>query len=164
VHEALGTAAIVGAAVFAGRASGGVSPEIAILAVLLCIPLALLGRKADRLVEMSNERLAARAEAELAKGDPRGAVRLNLFGLLLPFAIAAFLAPAGAAVASAVIPALLARFPGAAEPLRLGFFAFAALACASGAKAHRAETAPRFFYGALAAATAAGLVVARGMP
>jgi PTS system mannose-specific IIC component len=164
VHEALGTAAIAGAAVLAGRAHGGVSPEIAILAVLLCVPLALLGRKADRLVEMSNERLAARAEAELAKGDPRGAVRLNLAGLVLPFAIAAVLAPAGAALAAAVIPALLARFPAAAEGLRLGFFAFAALACASGAKALRARAAPRFFYGTLAAATAAGLVAARGIP
>jgi PTS system mannose-specific IIC component len=164
VHEALGTAAIVGGAVLAGRASGGVSPEIAILAVLLCVPLALLGRKADRLVELSNERLAARAEVELAKGDPRGAVRLNLFGLLLPFAIAALLAPAGAAVAAEVIPAFLARFPGSAEPLRLGFFAFAALACASGAKALRAAAAPRFFYGALAAATAAGILVARAAP
>src|SRR5512133_4110656 len=56
VHEALGTAAIAGGAVLAGRVVGGVSPEVAILAVLLCAPLALLGRKADRLVEILNER------------------------------------------------------------------------------------------------------------
>src|SRR5512138_438200 len=63
-HEALGTAAIVGGAVLAGRAMGGVSPEVALLAVLICAPLALVGRKADRLVEIWNERLARRAEAE----------------------------------------------------------------------------------------------------
>src|SRR5512134_2483351 len=61
VHEGLGTASIAGGAVLAGRALGaGTSPEVAVLAVLLCAPLALLGRKAERLVELWNERLAAR--------------------------------------------------------------------------------------------------------
>src|SRR5512142_2589025 len=60
VHEALGTAAIAGGAVLAGRAVGGTTPEVAILAVLLCAPRALVGRKADRLVEIWNERLALR--------------------------------------------------------------------------------------------------------
>ena len=129
-----------GGAVLAGRAAGaGTTPEVAILAVLLCAPLALVGRKADRLVEAWNERLALRAEAELAHHHARAAVRANLYGLLLPFTIAAALAPVGAAVAAAAIPALLGALPGAAAPLRLGFFAFAALACASGAKALRAR-------------------------
>src|SRR5512133_184316 len=108
VHEALGTTAIVGGAVLAGRALGeGTSPEGAILAVLVCAPLALLGRRADRLVEIWNERLAARAEAELSRHHARAAARTNLYGLVLPFAIAAVLAPAGAGVAARVIPALL---------------------------------------------------------
>jgi mannose/fructose/N-acetylgalactosamine-specific phosphotransferase system component IIC len=150
VHEALGTAAIVGGGVLAGRSLGsGTTPEIAVLAVLLCAPLALLGRKADRLVEAWNERLAARAEAQLAHHRPAAAVRANLYGLLLPFAIAAVLAPAGAAAAEAIIPALLRAAPQAAAPLRLGFFAFAALACASGAKALRARSAGRLFLAAL---------------
>src|SRR5512133_2128795 len=76
VHEALGTAAITGGAVLAGRAlGGGTTPEVALLAVLLCAPLALLGRKADRLVEIWNERLAVRAELALASHHPRDAVR-----------------------------------------------------------------------------------------
>src|SRR5512142_1835743 len=67
VHEALGTAAIAGATVLAMQAlrSAGVSapallPAVAVLAVLLCAPLALLGRRADRLTERWNERLYAR--------------------------------------------------------------------------------------------------------
>ncbi len=162
VHEALGTAAITGGAVLAGRAYGdGTSPEIAILAVLLCAPLALVGRKADRLVEAWNERLARRAEAELAHHHGGAAVRANLYGLLLPFTIAAVLAPIGAAVAALAIPALLRAVPGAAGPLRIGFFAFAALACASGAKALRARSAPRLFFAALGATLVAALALGR---
>jgi PTS system mannose-specific IIC component len=160
VHEALATAAITGGAVLAGRALGvGVSPEVAILAVLICVPLALVGRRADRLVEGWNERIALRAEAALASGHPRAAVRWNLSGLAAPFAVAALLAPAGAALAAVVIPAFLRAVPAAATPLQLGFFAFAALACASGAKALRAREAPRYFYGALAVALVAGVIV-----
>jgi mannose/fructose/N-acetylgalactosamine-specific phosphotransferase system component IIC len=155
VHEALGTAAIAGGAVLAGRALGGTSPEIAILAVLICAPLALLGRKAERLVELWNERLAARAEAELAVHHARAAIRINWYGLLLPFAIAAVLAPVGAAAAELAIPAFLRAVPSSHEPLRVGFHAFAALACASGAKALRARTAPLLFFVALAAGLAA---------
>ena len=146
VHEALGT---------------GTTPEIAILAVLLCAPVALLGRKADRLVEIWNERLAARAEADLAHHAPAAAVRANLYGLLLPFAIAAVLAPASAAVAERVVPAVLLAVPGAAGPLRLGFFAFAALACASGAKALRARSARVYFFATLAAALLVAVAVGR---
>jgi PTS system mannose-specific IIC component len=165
VHEALGTAAIAGGSALAGRALGtGTTPEIAVLAVLLCAPLALVGRKADRLVEAWNERLAARAEAELAHHHLRAAVRANLYGLLLPFAIAAVLTPAGAAAAEAAIPALLQAVPGAAGPLRLGFFAFAALACASGAKALRARSAPRLFFAALGVAVVAAVAVGRFRP
>jgi PTS system mannose-specific IIC component len=154
VHEALGTAAITGGAVLAGRAlGGGTTPEVAILAVLLCAPFALLGRKADRLVEIWNERLALRVEVALA--SHHDAVRVNLYGLALPFAIAALLAPVGAAVAAAVIPAFLTAVPLAAAPLRLGFVAFAGLACASGAKALRARRAPQLFLAALGVAVVA---------
>ncbi len=162
VHEALGTTAIAGGAVLAGRALGeGTSPEVAILAVLVCAPLALAGRRADRLVEIWNERLAARAEAELAHHHARAAVRTNLYGLALPFAIAAVLAPLGAAVAGAIVPALLGAFPDARLPLRVGFFAFAALAGASGAKALRSRTAPALFFAGLGAALAAGAALGR---
>lgn len=157
VHESLGTCAIIGGAVLAARSLGGnVTPEIAILAVLLAAPVALVGRKADRLVEDWNGRLARVAEAALAGHEPRAAVRANLYGLAAPFAIAALLAPLGAAFAAAAIPLLLRAAPGAAPGLRIGFFAFAAVACASGAKALRARAAPRAFFAALAVVTVVG--------
>lgn len=161
VHEAIGTAAIAGGAVLAGRAAGtGVTPEVAILCVLIAAPLALLGRRADRAVEAWNERLALRAEAALAGHHPGAAVRVNLYGLAAPFSVAAVLAPLGAAVAATVVPAVLRAWPTAAGPLRLGFFGFAALACASGAKALRARSAPRWFFAALGATVVAALAVA----
>lgn len=162
VHEALGTAAITGGAVLAGRALGvPVSPEIAVLAVLVAAPVALLGRKADRLVEGWNERIALHAEAALAGHHVREAVRCNLYGLAAPFAIAAVLAPLAAAVAAAVIPLLLRAAPGAAGPLRVGFFALAGLACAAGAKALRARAAPRWFFATFAGCAVALLVLGR---
>jgi PTS system mannose-specific IIC component len=165
VHEALGTAAIVGGTVLAGRALGeGASPEGAILSVLICAPLALLGRRADRLVEIWNERLAARAEQELLRHHARAAVRTNLYGLVLPFAIAAVLAPAGAWAAEAAVPAFLGAVPGARLPLRVGFFAFAAFAAASGAKALRARTAPKLFFAGLAVTLVAAVALGRLSP
>jgi mannose/fructose/N-acetylgalactosamine-specific phosphotransferase system component IIC len=165
VHESLGAAAIAGGAVLAGRALGtGVTPQVAVLAVLLCAPLALVGRKADRLVEGWNERLAARAEAQLEVGHARAAVRANLYGLAMPFAISAVLAPAGAFVAALAIPAALRAAPGAAAPLGIGWLAFAAFAAASGAKALRAKDAPVWFVAAAAAVAVIGLSVGRLAP
>jgi mannose/fructose/N-acetylgalactosamine-specific phosphotransferase system component IIC len=158
VHEALGTAAITGGAILAGQAMGtGVTPEIAVLAALLCAPLALLGRRADRLTEIWNEGLARRAERVLAAGRPAAAARSNVYGLALPFLIGAVLAPAGAFLAALLVPALLGRAPAAAAPLAGAWAAFAGLACASGAKALRARAAAPVFFLALAAATAVGL-------
>jgi mannose/fructose/N-acetylgalactosamine-specific phosphotransferase system component IIC len=155
VHEALGTAAIAGATVLALRGMGGAAgdalagPAVAALAVLFCAPLALVGRRAERLVERWNERLYVRAERALAAGDADGAAGVNLRGLALPFAIAFALAPLGAAVAAALIPRLLATAPGALAPLAVGWVAFGGFACASGAKALRAARAPVAYFAAL---------------
>jgi PTS system mannose-specific IIC component len=158
VHEALGAAAITGGAVLAGRALGtGVTPAVAALAVAICAPLALAGRKADRLVEQQNERLAARAEELLEAGDPRAAVRENLYGLLLPFAIAAALAPLGAAAAQWAIPAILRRLPDADLLFAGGWVSLAAFGCAAAARALRAGKATAIFFAALAVGLALGL-------
>lgn len=157
-NEALGAAAIAGGAVLAGKALGtGVTPALALLAMAVCAPLALVGRRVDVLVERWNERLAARAEALLEQGDARGAMRENLYGLLLPFGITALLAPAAAAAAAALVPLALRAAPGAEEPLAAGFWAFAGFAGAAGARAMRGERSPRIFFGALAAGTLVGL-------
>jgi mannose/fructose/N-acetylgalactosamine-specific phosphotransferase system component IIC len=162
IHEALGTAAIAGGAVLAGQALGtGVTPQVAVLAVLLCAPLAVLGRKTDRLVEVENERLALRAERELACHHAHAAVRMNLYGLALPFALAFVLAPVGAALCGAAVPVLLRDAPGAQAPLALAWWTFAGLACAAGAKALRARRAGWAFAAAAVAVLAGGLVLGR---
>lgn len=162
VHEALGTAAIAGGAVLAGQALGtGVTPPVAILAVLLCAPLALLGRKTDRLVEVENERLALRAERELACHHAQAAVRMNLYGLVLPFALAFVLAPVGAALCGAAVPVLLRDAPGATLPLTLAWWTFTGLACAAGAKALRARRAGWAFAAAAAVVLLGGLAMGR---
>jgi PTS system mannose-specific IIC component len=158
VHEALGTCAIAGGAILAGQAlGGGATPATAAIALLVCAPLALLGRRADRYVETDlNERLAVRAERRCAEGDLGGAARENLLGLALPFLIAAVAAPIGAAATRVIAPALLRAAPGLAHPLAIGWVCFTALACAAGAKALRARHAPLFFLAAFVAFTAAG--------
>jgi PTS system mannose-specific IIC component len=163
VHEALGTAAIAGGAVLAGQAMGtGVTPELAVLAVLLGAPLALLGRRADRLVELGNERLAAAAEEELRCHHAGQAVRFNLYGLILPFLIAGVLAPAGAVLTAAVAPLVLHRWPQVAPALALAWWAFCGLACAAGAKALRARQAGWAFATSAVVAVAVALWPGRG--
>ena len=162
VHEALGTAAIAGGAVLAGRALGtGVTPAVAILSVLACAPLALLGQVTDRLVERENERLAQAAEAELALHHAQAAVRMNLYGLLLPFALAFVLAPGAAALCGAAVPVLLRDAPGALGPLTLAWWGFTGLACAAGARALRARRAGWAFGAAAAAVLLGGLLLGR---
>ena len=156
VHEALGTAASAGSTVLAARAlradgltSPALLPAVAVLAVVVCAPLALLGRRADRLAERWNERLYARAERDLAAGRAAAAARVNLFGLAMPFAVGFVLAPLGAAAAAVLVPLAVTRAPGALPALALGWVAFAAFACASGAKAMRALRAGTFYFGAI---------------
>jgi len=152
LHESLGTAAIAGGAALAsGRVGASASPAVALLAVAACAPLAVVGRRADVLVERANERLAARATRKLGEGDPRAAMRCNLLGLLMPFGISALLAPLGALFAGALVPALLRAAPDLQGPLRFGFAAFAAFACAAGARALRSRAAPALYLGAAAA-------------
>jgi hypothetical protein len=156
VHEALGTAAVTGGTVLAlraleraGAAGPALLPAVAVLAVALCAPLALVGRRAERMVERWNERLYALAELRLEQGRAASAARVNLYGLALPFGIAFVLAPLGAAVAAAAIPPFLSRIPGTVPLLGLGWVAFVGFACASGAKALRAPRAPVFYFAAL---------------
>lgn len=159
VHEALGTAAVVGGAVLSARSMGiAVTPEIATLAVLLVAPIALVGRLGEREAEIWNQRIASRAEQELSIHHLSAAARCNLYGLCASFLVSAVLAPAAAAVAALVIPAVLRLAPALSSPLRVGFFALVALACAAAAKALRARMAGLSFFGAAAATAALGLV------
>lgn len=157
VHETLGAVAAAAGAVLAGQLLGtGVTPAVAVLAVLVCAPFAILGRYADRLTERLNEQLAVHAEAALAAGDPSAAVRSNLYGLALPFLLAAALAPLGAALAGALVPALLVRVPSAAGPLHGAWIGFVGLAAAAAARSLRARWAAPLFFGAFALTGLAG--------
>lgn len=158
VHEALGASAVVGAAVLGARALGApVTPEIATLALLLAVPVSLAGRVAERAAEGWNARIARRADHELDVHHLRAVPLCNLYGLGVSFLISALLAPATAAVAAAVIPAVLRGGPALGPPLRVAFFALGAVACAAGAKSLRARAAPLSFFGAAAAAAVLGL-------
>jgi PTS system mannose-specific IIC component len=164
-HEVIGAAAIAGGAVLAGRLAGtGVTPAVAVLAVALVVPVGILGREADWLAERVNLQLAKRAAAEIEKGDFAHAVHLNLWGLTLPFVVGFILAPAGAAVAALTVPALLHVIPEShrqaiEKALSIGWFVFAAVACASGASALHSRRASTFF---LASAALAALLAVVG--
>ncbi len=158
VHEALGTVAVVGGAIFSARQLGApVTPEIALLAVLVAAPVSFLGRLGERWGEIWNQRIASRAEHELASHHVAAAARCNLYGLADSFLVSAVLAPAAAALAALIVPVVLRTEPALVAPLRVGFFALAALACAAAAKALRARAAPLSFFGAAAATAVLGL-------
>jgi len=92
-------------------------------------------------------------------GSPVAAVRENLYGLALPFAVSALLAPAVAAVAVQIIPAVLREFPTLNSPLGWGWTALVGLAAAAGARAFRSARGIGLFAGAAAATFAAGWLV-----
>jgi PTS system mannose-specific IIC component len=162
VHETLGAVTAAAGAVVAGQSLGtGVTPGVAILSILVCAPFALIGRSADVLAERLNEQLAVRAEVALAGGDPAAAVRCNLYGLAMPFLLAAALAPFGAALAGRLVPALLVRVPSAAGPLQGAWIGFVALAAAAAARALRARQAAPLFFGAFALTVLAGVLLGR---
>jgi len=158
VHEALGTAGVVGGAVLSAKRMGvPLTLEIATLAILVAVPVAFLGRLGEKGVEVFNERIASRAELELSGHHLRAATRCNLYGLGASFLLSAVLAPAAAALTARVVPAVLRALPGLASPLRVGFFSLATVACAAGAKALRARAVPVSFFGAAAATAVVGL-------
>jgi PTS system mannose-specific IIC component len=160
VHETLAAVTAAAGAVVAGRALGtGVTPAVAVLAVLACAPFALLGRRADVLSERMNELLAVHAEEALAAGDPAAAVRCNLYGLALPFLLAGAAAPIGAALVGLLVPALLVRVPSASGPLQGAWVGFVALAAAAAARALRARQVRPLFFGAFALTVAAGALL-----
>jgi PTS system mannose-specific IIC component len=163
LHETLATAAIAGGAVLGGRALGtGVTPAVAVLAVFLCAPLALLGRSTERLAELENERLALKAEEELRCHHARTAVRLNLYGLVLPFALTGLLAAVGAALCGAAIPVMLRGAPGTEVSLGIAWWTLCGVACAAGARALRARRAGWAFAAAAGAVLLVGLLAGRG--
>jgi PTS system mannose-specific IIC component len=161
-QESLGTVSITGAAVLAGRSLGtGVTPAICVLALVIAAPMALIGRRVDWLGEWTNEQLAKRAAERIEGRNASGAVQLNLWGLVLPFAIGVALAPIGAGIGALAIPAILQHqsslpwlhtHPAALEhALSAAWLGFTLFSCGAGARALRSKRAQTLFVGALVA-------------
>ena len=161
-NEALLAGALTSMVVPAGLLGRGVDASLAALGLALLMPLALVGRSLDRASERRNEVLAAQAVARAGAGDARAA-RVNLLGLLLPFAATAAIC-AGCVLASPLLSLLHRALPlRLASGLGAGWHFIWALAAASAIRAIRDPRAP-----VLAAITgaAAGLasLLLRGMP
>ena len=156
-NETLLAAALTSAVVPAGIVAGtGVDPPLAALGLALLYPLAVAGRRLDRASETHNTQLSDLALARAAGGADRAA-RLNLRGLLLPFAVTASICFACAAFAPLLGLARGACPPRLASGLTGAWHAVWALAAASAIRAIRDPRAPVFAavgFGATIAAAA----------
>jgi PTS system mannose-specific IIC component len=72
-------------ALLAGSKSGGVSPELIALAVLLAIPFGALAKQMDTMIIKSNDALSDQALQDAASNNIRGIERKNYLGLLKVF-------------------------------------------------------------------------------
>ena len=156
-NETLLAAALTSAVVPAGIAAGtGVDAPLAALGLGVLYPLALAGRRLERASETHNLRFSEQALARAGAGDA-AAARLNLRGLLLPFAVTASIC-----FACAAFSPLLALVRGECPPRLLSgltgaWHAVWALAAASAIRAVRDTRAPVFAalgFGATIAAAA----------
>lgn len=162
-NETLLAAALTSAVVPAGIAAGtGVDAPLAALGLALLYPLAIAGRRLERATETHNLRLSDQALARAAEGDD-AAARLNLRGLLLPFAVTASICFACAAF-SPLLGALRGGCPARlSSGLTGAWHAVWALAAASAIRAVRDARAPVF--AALGfGATIAAAAVLRALP
>jgi mannose/fructose/N-acetylgalactosamine-specific phosphotransferase system component IIC len=154
-NESLLAGALTAMVIPAGMAAGtGVDGPLAAMGLALLAPLALFGRRLERVSELRNAQLMDAAITRAAHGDP-DAARVNLRGLLLPFGAAAGIG-ALAVLVSPLLGALRAASgPGMLSALEGGWHAVWAVAAACAIRAIRDHRAP-----AIAALSAAGVVLA----
>ncbi len=76
---------ITASSILAGAQVGRVSPEIMTLAIVLLLPVGLLGQKIDTLITIKNNQLSHRAIACARKGDARGISRIHLTAIARAF-------------------------------------------------------------------------------
>jgi PTS system mannose-specific IIC component len=72
-------------AVIAGQKSGGISPELIALSILIAIPCGILARQMDILIIKSNDTLSDQALADAKKNNIRGIEQKNYLGLIKVF-------------------------------------------------------------------------------
>lgn len=147
---ATGTAAM--ASTLAHATSAGSTPAIWSAALLLATLLGRAGRLVDRGLEHYSTRLARKALASAEQGDLPRAVRQNLWGMWLHFALFG-LATAACAALGALIEPLYAHLP--LSVLRGLAWAYPAMACVAAGLAARGSRARR---AAIYAGVSAGLV------
>jgi mannose/fructose/N-acetylgalactosamine-specific phosphotransferase system component IIC len=154
-NETLLAAALTAMVVPAGLAlRTGVDAPLAALGLALLFPLALFGRRLERVSEMRNAQLVDEAVRRVRAGDA-SATSLSLRGLLLPFG-----ATAGICAAAALISPLLGWVRAQCSPavvvaLAGSWHAVAAVAGACAIRAIRDPRAPLF--AAISAAVMAAL-------
>ena len=163
VHEALATAAITGGAILAGRASAWACPRRWRSSRCSSASARARGRRADR-----PRRGLERAARDARRGGARGrapARRSAGTSTASPrrSPIAALLAPVGAAVAAAIIPAFLRAVPAAETPLQARLLRVRRARVRLRRQGAPRSRGARFFYGALAVASPAGVLVGRAV-
>jgi len=158
-NETVLAAALTAFVVPAGlRLGTGVDEPLAALGLLFVAPLGPLGRWLERYAEERNVALVDAAEARLLAGDS-SALRLNLRGLLLPFAITAAIA-ASAVLASPLLAVLRRALPGrAVSGFEMAWHLVWALAAAAAVRAIRDPRGPALSSIAAAAVVAAAVLL-----
>jgi mannose/fructose/N-acetylgalactosamine-specific phosphotransferase system component IIC len=161
-NETLLTAALTAMVVPAGIAAHtGVDGPLAALGLALLFPLALFGRRLERVSEMRNSQIASEATRRVLAGDA-SATALSLRGLLLPFGATAGICAAAALVSPLLGWVRLQCSPAVVVALAGSWHAMAAVAGACAIRAIRDPRAPLFagiaaaFMLALAALTMRG--------
>ncbi len=76
-------------AILAGRALGGVSPELIALAVLLFSPAAFIARRGDAIIARSNNRLSEAAARDAHRGDSKAIDRKHYLAMAKLFGLSA---------------------------------------------------------------------------
>lgn len=76
---------ITAASIMAGASAGRVSPELITLAIVLLLPVGLLGQKIDTWLTIKNNYLSHRAVACARKGDTKGISRIHLTAITRTF-------------------------------------------------------------------------------
>lgn len=152
-HETLAATCATAAAIALARAHGGPStPAMWSCAILLFIGMGPLGRAVESWLSRLAVKLSEEARAKVERGDPPGAVRLNLAGLL-----PCFLCFGALTAACTLLGGWLSQPFSDLPPraLRALSWAFPAMACVSGAVAARGSRARK---SALFAGVASGAV------
>jgi len=162
-NETLLAAALTSAVVPAGIAAGtGVDAPLAAFGLALFYPLAIAGRRLERATEKHNAELSDAALSRAAHGDARAA-RLNLRGLLLPFAVTAAICFTCAAF-SPLLGGVRSAFPARLSTGLTGaWHAVWALAAASAIRGIRDARAP-ILAGLGFAATIGAAALLRALP